>query len=780
MNMKKSFLLLLLLSMWVMICAQNIAVGRNGAVVTTTDGGNTWSDSRPTAGQLIDVVGISKYSTNNWVISQFKSGSGNYIQRTTDGGANYTTLMTNLNGNTNYQQEMAHFGPDTLLLLSRLLTNNAIGSHSYSALTTGMAPLTFATGGNERAPHLGLTKINSKTAFVINASNTPVNSNSEIYRYATKSATAGAYCFTATTGVYEHNHLSGSVRMDANTLFAVGSMNGTSNGVLYRTTDNGTTWSIVSLPSVPAGCALQDIEISPSKQKLVVVGSKNYVAYSNNAGLDWSVSTKTLVPGTVANWTYTKVSFADDNTVIVGGSDQTSTAGSDWYILRSTDGGANFAAVTTLTIDTYTDFTEGVDRRGIYHSIYFVSPTVGYAVMGRADKGKKYEIMKTSDAGATWTLITWATGAKPNVNAVGIINHLSNENDLVVNSLSNNNLWQIDITTVPVVAASIVSKYTTNDLRAVYKKSASELYALQNMTSVSNGSIFKSTDGGLTWTLASSATNGMPMLTITDGFVGGYLGRAYMSNADFSILTRTGVLGHFGGNLIDLSSTYKNLPNTSSATIFAIGESGGVFKSTNTGASFTYIGKAEWADYNLTAISAIDENNVFVCGYNEQNSGLILKTTDGGASWSGIIFSTLSRLNDIEMYSATQGLAVGNGGVILGTVDGINWISKSPAGLTDDLLKVVCDEPVTVTGSPEITTESKLAIEKNIYAFNSNNMLKVFAPKGSRIQVFNLLGVPELSTVLDSNNAILQINKGAKIVKIEAEGEVYTNKVIIR
>lgn len=781
--MRKTLLFFAAFSMMSVVSAQNIVIGKNGAVVTTTDGGETWSDKRPSTGQLIDVVGISKQSPNNWVISQFKSGSGSYIQRTTDGGANYTTIATNVFGTTNYHQEMTHFGPDTLLLLSRVLTDRATEGHSVSNLTTSSPA--FAGGGNNRSPHFGLTKLNAKTALAINnnTNGMPFSSSSEVYKYETKTATTTApYCFTVTTTVYEHNQITAAVRVDATTLFAVGNKNGSSNGSMYKTTDNGASWTTVVLPSVPSGCALLDIALSPNGEILIAIGTKGYLVRSVDKGANWTSVTPTGLPTNLSTWTFNKVAFAADNTVIVGGSDGLSTANIDWFALRSTDGGTSFAAVMTLTIDTYTDFTEGVDRRGSYHSIYFVNSTTGYAVMGRADKSKKYEIMKTTDGGASWSLITWANGAKPNVSSVEILNHIGNENSLVVNSPSSKNLWQIDVTTAePIAITSIVSKYTAKDLRRAYKKSETELYALEYAVASTDGGIYKSIDGGLSWALHSPALVGQPMLCITDGFVGGYLGRSYMANGDFSTFTRTPVLGHWGGNLIDLSSTYKNLPNTSSAVVYAIGEAGGIFKTTNSGASFVYVGNPEWSGYTYTAVCAVDADNVFICGFNAANKGVIIKTNNGGGDWSKVEFSGIDQLNDIEMYNATQGLAVGNAGVILGTKDGESWISKSPALLTDDLTKVVCDEPVSVSGTPEITTGLVSPDSKNgAYVFVQNNKLHIIAGKGANVVVYNLLGVAEYYTRMENENAVFELKPGAKIVRIEKEGFVSTNKVILR
>lgn len=787
--MKKLTLLLLCAAASMMAIAQNIAVGKSNTLVTSSDGGNTWvnkSPSLPTGVANYDVIGISKYSTNNWVISQYKSTTttGNYIQRTTDGGSNYTTLATNLNAANRNQAEMAHFGQDTLLLLSQSIPGTSTEGYSVSNLTAGTP--TFAAGGTSRAPYQGVVKYNATSALAINNYSSPYSSSSEVYKFTPKSVTAGSFCFTVTASVFEHPQLSGAVRVDSNTLFAVGNVNGASyisnsvSGYLYKSTDNGATWTVVSLPSLPSACGLMAIGISPNKQNIVVAGSKGYVARSGDSGANWSMITPTGIVGTAANWVYNKVAFADDNTVIVGGSDQTSSADADWYSLRSTNGGAAFAFTATLTAANYTDLSaQQVDRRGSYMSIYFVNSTTGYATLGRADAAKKYEIMKTTDAGATWTLLTWASGAKPSVNAVEIINHISNENDLVVNSLSGKNLWQIDVSALTSIAAtSIVSKYTAKDLRGTYKKSATELYAIEYATTATEGGIYKSTDGGITWTLATVAANGLPMLCITDGFVTGYLGRAFTANSDFSSLTQTLVLGYYGGQLTDLASTYKGIANTSSSTIYAIGEKGTILKSTNTGVSFSFVGKLEWSDLTYTAISVVDANIVYICGYNESNQGVILKTTNGGADWTRVVFATIGKLNDIQMYNATQGLAVGDGGVLLGTTDGEAWISKS-LGITDNLLRVVCDEPVSITGTPEITTGLHV-VAKSAYTYVVNNTLNIVANSGARVTVFNLLGMQERTFVMKTNQSSIELTSGTKIVKIENAGVINTSKFIIR
>ncbi len=699
--MKKT--LLLLIGFVACIAAtnsQNIVAGRNGALVTTSDGGNTWADKRPSSGSTMDILGLSKYSPNNWVITQFKGG--NFIQRTTDGGANYSVLATNLSGTTWYVNEVTHFGADTLLLLSGSSPTGSTDGYSISNLTSA-TPQTPANGAGNRAPHFGLTKLNPKLSLVINnqASGYPTNSSSKISKYAPISVTAPAYCFTATTGVFEHNSISGVARIDANTLITTTFMNPSnfSKGIAYKSTDNGVIWSVLSLPTVPSGCYFNDVAISPNGQIVVIIGSKGYIARSGDAGATWSVITPTgTMTGTA--WTFNKIAFADNNTVIVGGSDGATTTPLAWYAARSTDGGASFSTVTTFPSGNYTDLTTAtaMERRGNYSSIYFVNSTTGYASFGRYDSAKKYEIVKTTDGGASWNTLTWDAGAKPNVNSAVVINHISNENDIIVNSLSGANIWEVNTSTLPIPVASVVSKYTAKDLRATYRKSAAELYAAEQVSSSTTGGIYKSADGGITWALQSGTTlNNLPLLCMTDGFVGGYLGRAY-TTTDFSTFTRRPLLGHYGGSLIDLDAIYSTTSaNTSSATVFAIGEMGGVFKSTNSGVTFNSIANLSWSGYNLTSVDFVDANNGYVCGYNSSNKGIILKTTDGGTTWTKTEFTNANKLNEISMFNANQGLAVGNGGTIIGTIDGgTTWISKSPAGLTDDLLRVVCDEAVAM------------------------------------------------------------------------------------
>ena len=72
----------------------------------------------------------------------------------------------------------------------------------------------------------------------------------------------------------------------------------------------------------------------------------------------------------------------------------------------------------------------------------------------------------------------------------------------------------------------------------------------------------------------------------------------------------------------------------------------------------------------LNDIQMIDETTGYICG----NSGVILKTTDGGKNWVKQTSTTTVNLNDILFLDSNTGYAVGANGTILKTINGgANW-----------------------------------------------------------------------------------------------------------
>lgn len=85
----------------------------------------------------------------------------------------------------------------------------------------------------------------------------------------------------------------------------------------------------------------------------------------------------------------------------------------------------------------------------------------------------------------------------------------------------------------------------------------------------------------------------------------------------------------------------------------------------------------------LRDVHAID-TNVMVCG----SSGVFIKSTNGGASWSTIDVNTTERLRRMHFISSTEGWMVGSGGLIYKTTDGRDSWTKQTSLTTVSLYGV--------------------------------------------------------------------------------------------
>lgn len=79
----------------------------------------------------------------------------------------------------------------------------------------------------------------------------------------------------------------------------------------------------------------------------------------------------------------------------------------------------------------------------------------------------------------------------------------------------------------------------------------------------------------------------------------------------------------------------------------------------------------------LLGISFLDSLNGYACG----KAGTIIKTTDGGQSWTTLATNTTEDLSDIKVMPASQGqkvIAVGDNNTIIKSVDGgANWFAQT-------------------------------------------------------------------------------------------------------
>ncbi|MEK9182905.1 MAG: Ig-like domain-containing protein [Patescibacteria group bacterium] len=118
-----------------------------------------------------------------------------------------------------------------------------------------------------------------------------------------------------------------------------------------------------------------------------------------------------------------------------------------------------------------------------------------------------------------------------------------------------------------------------------------------------------------------------------------------------------------------ITTNLRSMDMVDSAVGFAVGDGGKILKTTNGGQTWSvvYTGSGD-IYYGIDMVSA---NTGWAVGL----SGKIIKTTDGGSNWSiqgaGV---TTNLLYDVSAVNSLEAAAVGAGGIVLRTTDGgANW-----------------------------------------------------------------------------------------------------------
>ncbi|AUR52801.1 hypothetical protein [Aquella oligotrophica] len=194
--------------------------------------------------------------------------------------------------------------------------------------------------------------------------------------------------------------------------------------------------------------------------------------------------------------------------------------------------------------------------------------------------------------------------------------------------------------------------------------------------------IFKSNGSVTSWktpALQSIAKNGSSYLAVDN------LGNMYSSNnaSNWSQVDLSGVSGLTTGTV--LNTVYCPSNNL----CFAVGENGTILKTTD-GTSWTKLDSG--TTRNLMAMVCQDNNCVIAGGNNATNTGTLLYSND----YTGWVVTTAtlptSKFNGITYYN-NKYFAVGNGGVIYASTNGLNWSSVT-SSTTNDLNAIACGENI--------------------------------------------------------------------------------------
>jgi len=197
------------------------------------------------------------------------------------------------------------------------------------------------------------------------------------------------------------------------------------------------------------------------------------------------------------------------------------------------------------------------------------------------------------------------------------------------------------------------------------------------IVAVGDNVMAKSIDGGATW---NSVTLPIPSGTFWDvcGIDANTLlvvegsGKVYRS-------PDAGVNWTLAGSVPTPPLVYVNL--ASSNTAFASGSNGAILKTNNGGTSWTAL---NFTSTEVVGVCFVSEQT----GYSFEHNGKIRKTTDGGTTWTAQTSGVSTAIRAMAFVDADNGFAVGDNGVILSTTDGGATWTKNTTG-TNGLLNSI-------------------------------------------------------------------------------------------
>ena len=210
-------------------------------------------------------------------------------------------------------------------------------------------------------------------------------------------------------------------------------------------------------------------------------------------------------------------------------------------------------------------------------------------------------------------------------------------------------------------------------------------FAVGQNTSSGDGYIFKTTDGGTTWTSETFADAHLRSIDFSDNntaFVVGYDGPP----GTHTIFIFTQDQGQNWTKATDANYTGMNgiqfLNNTTAYTHgygSTFGSNSGIMKTTNGGANWSYV--ADNSGLLIEGMHFINSNTGFFAVVTFSGSGTVQKTENGGSSFTTIYPGT-SWVYDVFFIDnntgfALEGLSSTNRNIIKTTDGGQNWTSSN-------------------------------------------------------------------------------------------------------
>ena len=463
----------------------------------------------------------------------------------------------------------------------------------------------------------------------------------------------GGLTWTASTGIPMRNYHSVSAS-DTRNAFVAGD-----SGTLLRTTDGGVTW--------------ESLDLGISKALFSVSAKGGDTAYVVG---DTGVYFATMDGG--KQWTRYPSYYAKSIASVTTWDGRFAVASSGPYTSLTRDGGK-----------TWTEYRLRPDR--ILHSLAIAPGQAVFTVGERGflgastDSGKTWQsafpvdgdglvaieaaagrtayaldattrLKKSSDGGRTWKDVKGPGTAKPGMQFLTVVDSATLYVGVPINLGAGFDRGQVHKSTDGGATWREVLK-VTGGLTAISSAPNGVVYA------AGDTGVLKSTDGGATWT-HQDIWGGRILLfeAVDDRIAFAYGGKDTMSRTT------------------DGGATWarQSVPPNSFITCLSAVSAEAAYASSSTGNKVLRLNAAGTAwdtlrtglDKGLLSISVVDAQTVYASG----KKGALIKTTDGGKTWTPQIIRTEADLVDIDAVHGENVLVVGTEGVLY-------WTAGHPSGL---------------------------------------------------------------------------------------------------
>ena len=413
-------------------------------------------------------------------------------------------------------------------------------------------------------------------------------------------------------------------------------------GVVLKTTNGGENWILQNAP----GFGYDDVYFTDANNGIAVGQWPGIISKTTNGGADWT-------------WQLIGIGEVGLNGVYFTNANNGTIVGSDATIFRTTDGGSSWASDSS-----------GIRPEVWLNDVFFTDANNGWAV------GDQGTILRTINSA---TESVW-------------INDYRNSYSYDVNNnvVTKVHEW-LDASIYPGSIDRDVYSYIPiqrgeNEITGIVKDNLSA--PLENvivtLTGDYNTSKIDTTDVSGYYNFNNVLSGNYSIKTSFPGY----------SDVNKNVTITGGEIGwtsQTSGTISDLLSVYFTNANTG----WAVGQSGKILKTTNSGT--TWSTQSSGTTELLRNVFFVDENNGWVtCGDN----GKILRTTNGGINWTTQSNITSGYIYDIYFTDVNNGwITCGNGNIFKTTNGGTNWNSQFSSATALRNIRFLDENNGIVTGT---------------------------------------------------------------------------------